>query len=1243
MTVDHKPFSGPREQTDVVKEHIEKLREVTGVSDEKTLRNALDKGREATGEYNLNNAIDLIIGNYSNDERVVIGREDPEMSPVPSPAVVMNPPVAVAPPDKTKVVDLTEDATPKEDDLQRAIAMSLQEGGQVSTATSTGGTGPPGVSQEDQDVSRALEASLLESGVTGGRRKKDPQNPHDREREAQWPVGLKNVGQTCWFSSVIQCLFNIPSFRILVLNFTPPQQEPRTDRQRKILEFMLELRRLFALLVGSQRKYVDPSHAVGILRGTLGGDAQVQTYCNNQQDVSEFTHKLLDWLEEAFKQPGPDDTEYFGKEKKVEDSVDMDSEAEKCDKEKESECSNSSNSDKASKSQKCNNPMSDLFYGRVKIEGKNQGNEFSREDPFGQWPLQVNGYSDIHDSLEASTAHEYFDTSCTDLGQITSETAQVSSHPRKSGQERWFTKLPPVLFFELSRFQFNQQRGTAEKINNILEFPETIYMDRYLEENNNLTRSKREEVRKLKERRECLKAQLLTFTEFGSEPSQKYPLVNQIRNVLDFARSGSENVPSVGDDPSRDIDMASPGGATAMQVDSPCHSPASLTPASSMANLHQAVSPSSMANLQQVVSPSSMANLHQAVSPSPMANLQQTVLQVSPPRQIDESPPALKTLPDGSVNIPIVVVAGRSDGEGENAPTPMDVEDAGVVKAGESLVKVGEVGGARVPPPAPRHVSELELKVLSGCLSRWRQEAEEEIEYLNRSIAEIDKDISEMYNQPGLHQKAYMLHAVMVHEGDMNQGHYWSYVFNHEKKMWLKFNDNTVSETTLEELRRESFGGHCHTSAYSMVYIDVSRPDLLETPRFGVSVPSLAATTCTTVLPQDLENYLLEDNKAFAAEILRWDEEVKRKSEAKSPEAVLVGDDDECQIIETKQNLSTSHALLAKKITLEELEMIEATPADPSKSVHYKLINQLYQKTKNKIIEARVEGFGERSEPRLESLIHYLAANEESIPLYLDLVKIALLEQIYLPEVEQASSFGQECFRSAKDMLAKEKMRGGGKDVTLIKWHRCYHQFRIACNYFVLGVERYVERRVEEALELLTNSYIVNQKLQEDPQGATNLPNKMMNIRGLLKHFHLAVSAVNNKLVEEFETGSSPHDVTERVTRILVPAIHILQLRTNASSGGKDGSDYRTNASSGVKDASLLEDVRSRWCAMIENPLPDNKSEYWQTIFNIVIADDSTVHLRSPINQRYPSLADDLKLEAKYRTVMLRVMREDKG
>jgi ubiquitin carboxyl-terminal hydrolase 25/28 len=36
-----------------------------------------------------------------------------------------------------------------------------------------------------------------------------------------------------------------------------------------------------------------------------------------------------------------------------------------------------------------------------------------------------------------------------------------------------------------------------------------------------------------------------------------------------------------------------------------------------------------------------------------------------------------------------------------------------------------------------------------------------------------------------------------------------------------------VSEVTWEELSKESFGGHSNTSAYSLVYIDAAKPELL--------------------------------------------------------------------------------------------------------------------------------------------------------------------------------------------------------------------------------------------------------------------------------------------------------------------------------------------------------------------------------------------------------------------------------
>lgn len=45
--------------------------------------------------------------------------------------------------------------------------------------------------------------------------------------------------------------------------------------------------------------------------------------------------------------------------------------------------------------------------------------------------------------------------------------------------QRWFKKLPPVLTFELSRFEFNTQLGRPEKIHKKLEFPQIVYMDRW--------------------------------------------------------------------------------------------------------------------------------------------------------------------------------------------------------------------------------------------------------------------------------------------------------------------------------------------------------------------------------------------------------------------------------------------------------------------------------------------------------------------------------------------------------------------------------------------------------------------------------------------------------------------------------------------------------------------------------------------------------------------------------------------
>lgn len=64
---------------------------------------------------------------------------------------------------------------------------------------------------------------------------------------------------------------------------------------------------------------------------------------------------------------------------------------------------------------------------------------------------------------------------------------------------------------------------------------------------------------------------------------------------------------------------------------------------------------------------------------------------------------------------------------------------------------------------------------------------------------------------------------MLVHEGQAASGHYWAFIYDEERSMWLKFNDITISESSWAELERESVGGYHNASAYCLMYVDKSR------------------------------------------------------------------------------------------------------------------------------------------------------------------------------------------------------------------------------------------------------------------------------------------------------------------------------------------------------------------------------------------------------------------------------------
>nr|XP_055063880.1 ubiquitin carboxyl-terminal hydrolase 25 isoform X2 [Misgurnus anguillicaudatus] len=695
---------------------LNQLREVTGTTDVQLLQQALQ-----VSNGDLAEAVAFL-----TEKNAKVPQQD-EATYYQTAQITNDRYISVGSQADTNVIDLTGD---DKDDLQRAIALSLEESSRAFRET--------GITDEEQAISRVLEASIAENKASLKRTHtevwSDSPNPHDRKRLENCPVGLKNVGNTCWFSAVIQSLFNLLEFQRLVLHYSPParmQDLPRNQKEHRNLPFMQELRRLFSLLVGSKRKYVDPSRAVEILKDAFKSSE------SQQQDVSEFTHKLLDWLEDAFQIKAEEDRE----------------------------------------GEKPKNPMVELFYGRFLAVGVLEGKKFENTEMFGQYPLQVNGFKDLHECLEAAMIE----------GEI--ESLHSAENSAKSGQEHWFTELPPVLTFELSRFEFNQALGRPEKIHNKLEFPSMLYMDRYMDRNREITRIKREEIRRLKEHLTVLQQRLERYLSYGSGP-KRFPLADVLQYAMEFASSKP-----VCTSPVEDIDTTAPPGGTTAQV----------PPAASAGEQPDAAEGSG-------AGPQAQQRVHKPFTQS------------------------------------------------------------------------------RVPPdlpmhPAPRHITDEELRVLEGCLHRWRSEVENDTRDLQASISRIHRTIELMYSDKSMMQVPYRLHAVLVHEGQANAGHYWAYIYDPHHRRWMKYNDISVTKSSWEELVRDSFGGYRNASAYCLMYIDDKKPFLIE-----VMSPAANALISEDFdketgqmlngldkLPPDLKEYVEADNKLFEKEMEDWDALQARK------------------------------------------------------------------------------------------------------------------------------------------------------------------------------------------------------------------------------------------------------------------------------------------------------------------------------------------------------------------------------
>uniref|UniRef100_A0A667YTQ0 Ubiquitin carboxyl-terminal hydrolase n=1 Tax=Myripristis murdjan TaxID=586833 RepID=A0A667YTQ0_9TELE len=960
--------------------------------------------------------------------------------------------------------------------------------------------------------SEALEASAEENTARVKRKRCEAQSemcsPADWIRQDEWPVGIRNVGNTCWFSAVIQSLFHLPVFRRLVLSYCLSErvlEKCKSHSEKRNVAFMQELRCLFALMVGSTRKFVDPSAAVELLRDAFRTNEA-------QQDVSEFTHKLLDWLEDAFQL--------------------------------------AANGNNAEDKQK--NPMVQLFYGTFVTERRSEGKTLSNIEQFGQYPLQVNGYNNLDECLEGAMVEKEIESLHSDQ-TIT------------SGRERWFSKLPPVLTFELSRFEFNTQLGRPEKIHKKLEFPQIIYMDRYLHKNIEQTNERRGEVKRLKEQLALLQQKLECYKNYGSGPN-KYPLADMLQFVLEFATT----------------------------------KPVTVSPAEDLRPSH---------------------------GPTHTGFLKNSDIDI---------------FADVYINTP--------------EQPPMDCP----------------------PQPAPHSITEEELHFVKTCLQRWRTEVENNINELKASIDRVSQVLEGMYTDNSLCQVPYRLHAVLVHEGQASAGHYWAYIYDHSNQRWMKYNDITITESSWEELERDSFGGMTNASAYCLMYIDDRLPHLIAEDTDDETGQVLHGMD---TLPPILRRYVHEDNRWFQQELSEWEEQFCQTAppEGEPVPAEATGTPETPDTNPSSDQQTPVEPAPQSGPSTEEPEQgaaaepqpepepepepdreppeLEQDQEDEEQEQEAAPVRQ--RQVENEVSEVEIpnvgrimvradaDGYNEEMmlTPAMQGIIMAIAKarqtfdkdgaeaglikafHEEYSRLHeLSLEEVTPQEDVRLQHVlvyffqnkapnriiertlleqftDRNLSFDERAISIMREARAKLRLiKPEDMDMEeYMTWHEDYRLFRTVFVYLLTGLEQYQHGKVREALNYLAHAYQTNANL------LTNGEKRGVEQSLIALYRRKCLMALNESASRLFCSGeeSEVEEAMAIMNEAVIPCLHLM---SRDSALAQD-------------DREIMENIRSHWCSCLGQDMDDSLQvklgEFLPRVLDcsaemVVLKDPPKVHVSFP-------------------------------
>ena len=420
-----------------------------------------------------------------------------------------------------------------------------------------------------------------------------------------WPIGLNNIGNTCYLNSLLQYYFSIAPLRNFILKYSGTKEElakrlssmeyrrriggreVSEDEVERSVQFTYQLRDLFNSMIHSTSKCITPSYELAYLafspsnvkvefeegEGEKEKDENTQ-WDNNALEGAEtgFENNKNETINSATNEPDTDLIDLSGNSNNdhtdgagapqsmitSDEDIDMVSMEHRDVTSKVAKISSGQleNALEMGRQQDVTECIGNVLYQLESacepksLDAGKEQNDLVKELFYGTTRQEI---LPLNDTQKIRTKYEGFSTLL----------VNISDHPRDiyDALDSYFmdeflnldeygdvkrtisiTRLPTILQIQIQRVYYDRERFMPFKMIDPLPFSDTIYMDRYANSDNPQIRSKKAETSELKERLKELEETQRSLLERNEYGLNRKDAFIEMRKLLDSGLLQSNDI-----------------------------------------------------------------------------------------------------------------------------------------------------------------------------------------------------------------------------------------------------------------------------------------------------------------------------------------------------------------------------------------------------------------------------------------------------------------------------------------------------------------------------------------------------------------------------------------------------------------------------------------------------------------------------------------------------------------------------